>query len=235
MSINRRNFLKLGAATSSFALFDTTQLLANETSGTRYAMIVDLRKCIACQACTVGCGIENQTPVGNFRTVVDELVIDRENYDTSYINLPRLCNHCTDAPCIDVCPTNATFKDGKERIVVDSHQCIGCGFCVEACPYDARFINKETKVADKCTFCAHRMDEGLLPACVETCVANARVIGDINDKNSKVREILSKHQVSVLKKEAGTKPNVFYIGIEEYLANRNNINNLDAVHRGGEL
>src|SRR3546814_4406200 len=99
------------------------------------------------------------------------------------LSLPRLCNHCDTPPCVPVCPVQATFQREDGIVLVDNERCVGCGYCVQACPYDARFVNHETKTADKCTFCEHRLEAGLLPACVESCVGGARVIGDLNDRS----------------------------------------------------
>ena len=129
--------------------------------------------------------------------------------------LPRLCNHGDEPPCIPVCPIGTTFQRADGIVVVDGDRCVGCAYCVQACPYDARFINHNTGKADKCTFCAHRVDAGLLPACVETCVGGARIFGDLNDPDSTVRQLLDQNQVKVLKPEMGTKPHVFYIGLDK--------------------
>ena len=103
---------------------------------------------------------------------------------------------------------------------MDASRCVGCAYCVQACPYDARFINHETQTADKCTFCIHRTEAGLLPACVETCVGGARIFGDLNDPESTVSRLLKEHEVSVLRPEMHTAPNVYYIGLDEALDGR---------------
>lgn len=189
--------------------------------GKRYAMLVDLRKCVGCQACTIGCSIENQAPIGQFRTTVKQYEVTLDNGSTQAKNvtsfmLPRLCNHCENPPCVAVCPVQATFQREDGIVMVDNERCVACAYCVQACPYDARFINEETLTADKCTFCAHRIEEGLLPACVETCVGGARVIGDIKDPGSEISLLMAKHrqEIKVLKPEAGTQPHVFYIGLD---------------------
>src|SRR5690625_4338937 len=133
------------------------------------------------------------------------------------VSLPRLCNHCDNPPCVPVCPVQATFQREDGIVMVDGDRCVGCAYCVQACPYDARFINKETKVADKCTFCEHRLEVGLLPACVESCVGGARVIGDLNDPDSEISKLIDRHkdEIKVLKPDMGTAPHVFYIGLPE--------------------
>lgn len=190
--------------------------------GKRYAMVVDLRKCVGCQACTVACSIENQAPIGQFRTTVKQYEVTLNDGSTAVqevksFMLPRLCNHCDNPPCVAVCPVQATYQREDGIVMVDNSRCVACAYCVQACPYDARFINEETLTADKCTLCAHRLEERLLPACVETCVGGARTIGDMNDPTSEVSRLLREHQsdINVLKPDEGTRPHVFYIGMNE--------------------
>ena len=186
--------------------------------GKRFGMLVDMRKCIGCQACTVSCSVENLPPIGQFRTTVLQYEIDKPGGAApAMVSLPRLCNHCDEPPCVPVCPVQATFQRTDGIVLVDNERCVGCGYCVQACPYDARFINHETNKADKCTFCAHRVEAGLLPACVETCVGGARIFGDLNDANGVLRKQLAanKDKLKVLKPEQGTKPQVYYIGLDE--------------------
>jgi tetrathionate reductase subunit B len=220
----RRNFVRLlGGATLAMASLSSVELAhaatRPEQEGPRWGMVVDLRLCIGCQACTVGCTLENQVPLGSFRTLVSSYEMSSGGVPRR-ATLPRLCNHCDKPPCVTVCPTQATTKrpDGTE--LVDNSVCIGCGYCVQACPYDARFINEKTKTADKCTFCLHRLEAGLLPACVETCVTGARVFGDLHNPQSAVSRLLQRYPVQVLKKGMGTEPRVFYIGLDESLSDR---------------
>lgn len=190
--------------------------------GKRYGMVVDLRKCIGCQACTVSCSIENAPPIGQFRTTVLQYEVDLPDSDApAMLSLPRLCNHCDNPPCVPVCPVQATFQREDGIVLVDSDQCVGCGYCVQACPYDARFINHETQTADKCTFCEHRLEVGLLPACVESCVGGARVIGDLNDPASTISQLMAdnREDIKVLKPGQGTAPHVFYIGMPDEFVN----------------
>ena len=187
--------------------------------GKRYGMLVDIRRCIGCQACTVSCSMENLPPLGQFRTTVLQYEVDTkvQGAPPAMVSLPRLCNHCDNPPCIPVCPVGATYKREDGIVAVDGDRCVGCAYCVQACPYDARFINHETNKADKCTFCAHRVDAGLLPACVETCVGGARIFGDINDAEGELARRLkeAQPQLKVLKPELETAPRVFYIGLDE--------------------
>lgn len=191
-------------------------------AGKRFGMLIDLRKCIGCQACTVGCSMENLPPIGQFRTTV--LQYEVEDYDNglpAMFNLPRLCNHCENPPCVPVCPVQATFQREDGIVLVDNERCVGCAYCVQACPYDARFINHETQTADKCTFCEHRLEVNLLPACVETCVGGARIIGDLNDPSSTISQLLKENQdeIKVLKPDMNTSPRVYYIGMPDAFVN----------------
>jgi tetrathionate reductase subunit B len=186
-----------------------------------WAMVVDVAKCIGCQACTVSCIMENRVPEDSFRTFVTTWeVAEGDHVGTAM--LPRLCNHCDEPPCVPVCPVAATYKATDGQVLVDADACVGCGYCVQACPYDARFINKETRTADKCTFCAHRVEAGLLPACVETCVGGARIFGDLADPESTVSKLMKARgaEARVLKPEEKTKPNVFYLGLDARFAGR---------------
>lgn len=189
------------------------------TQGKRYGMLVDIRRCIGCQACTVSCSMENRPPLGQFRTTVLQYEVDAPDPGAppAMVSLPRLCNHCDNPPCVPVCPVQATFQRTDGVVLVDNERCVGCGYCVQACPYDARFINHETQTADKCTFCEHRLEAGLLPACVESCVGGARKIGDLNDPKSEIATLLREHkdEIKVLKPEQGTRPHVFYIGLPD--------------------
>lgn len=186
--------------------------------GPRYGMLIDLKKCVGCQACTVSCCMENAVPPGAFRTSVGEYALRTQGEERMHIApLPRLCNHCKEPACLPVCPVNATYQHDNGIVVIDASACIGCGFCVQACPYDARFLNRQTRTADKCTFCAHRLEAGLLPVCVESCVGGARLFGDLNAPDSLIRRTLDAHKdaLKVLYPEKGTEPFVFYLHLDE--------------------
>jgi tetrathionate reductase subunit B len=187
-----------------------------------WGMLIDTRRCIGCQACTMGCAMENALAEGQFRTSAATYSVTSSQGQTGLAMVPRLCNHCEEPPCVPVCPVGASFKREDGVVLVDGERCVGCGYCVQACPYDARFISHDTGKADKCTFCSHRIEAGLLPACVETCVGGARVFGDLNDRESEIRKRLrlADGKTSVLKPEAGTRPNVFYIGLDKELNGR---------------
>lgn len=190
----------------------------------RYAMVIDLRRCIGCDACMVACKAEFDVPLGVFRTWVPYKVVGTyPNVKKQF--LPRLCNHCDDPPCVRACPVEATFKVEDGGFVLQRYErCIGCKACMASCPYNARFMLPKhrtytdiTSVVDKCTFCHHRVTQGLVPACVQTCIGRSRVFGDINDPKSEVSYLVSHLPTQVLRPEQGTKPHVFYIG-----ADRNN-------------
>lgn len=187
-------------------------------AGKRWAMLIDLRKCVGCQACTAACKFENNIPEGSFRTWVPDIEIDTYPH-TRRAFLPRLCNHCERPSCIAVCPADATWQRKDGIVEIDYDKCWGCGACVNACPYDARFINPVTRTADKCNFCAQRVDQGLLPACVETCIGGARQFGDLNDPNDPVTQQIKSEPVQVLKPGTGNQPRVFYIALPDQLQN----------------
>jgi tetrathionate reductase subunit B len=213
----RRDFLaSLGVVTAATVSTVAVPVVAksavtNSSKAVQYAMVIDTRRCIGCHACTVACKSENDVPLGNNRCWVEYTEKGSfPNVDRSF--LPRLCNHCADPACVAVCPTGATWKREEDGIVkVDPDICIGCKYCIQACPYDARFLNPTTGAADKCDFCLHRVKEGLLPSCVNTCQGRARIFGDINDPESEVSKLLAKNSYSVLLKGQGTNPNVYYI------------------------
>jgi tetrathionate reductase subunit B len=193
-----------------------------------WGMLVDLRRCIGCQACVVACKSENNVPPGVYRTWVQvvetgamrpdaegSVVTEAGRFESSVRRspLPRLCNHCDNPPCVIVCPVKATFKRSDGPVLIDPTKCIGCGICIQSCPYDARYFHTVQETADKCTFCVHRLDQGLLPACVTSCVARARVFGDLNDPDSAVSRALAEHPTDRLLENLGTDPQVFYIDL----------------------
>lgn len=217
--LSRRAFLTALPAVSAGLAIPAN---AADEANPHWSMLVDTRRCIACQACTMACSMENVSPEGQFRTVVATYAVTDQSGKTGLAVLPRLCNHCEKPPCIPVCPVDATFKRKDGIVLVDGDRCVGCAYCVQACPYDARFVNHHTGKADKCTFCSHRVEAGLLPACVETCVGGARIFGDINNPQSEISRRLAtaEGEIRVLKPEAGTTPRVFYIGLEQQLDGR---------------
>jgi molybdopterin-containing oxidoreductase family iron-sulfur binding subunit len=200
----------------------------------KYGMVMDLDRCIGCNACVIACKVEHNTPAGiNFTKILEQ---EFGTYpDSGRRFLPVMCNHCDDAPCIDVCPTRATYARDKDGIVlVDWDKCIGCGACVLACPYDQRFQvfdertqfpngtadfeRPDVKRADKgviakCDFCYHRIDEGREPACVEVCPTNARIFGvvDGSEGEQKINKLIDQKNAWTLLPEKSTKPSVYYV------------------------
>lgn len=209
----RRRFLKGLAAAGAAALPVSTGAAAPERKK-QYGMLLDTRRCVGCQACAVSCRSENDVPLGHERSWVEQ--IDKGSYPNTTVKfLPRLCNQCSEPQCVSVCPTGATYKREQDGIVVvDNDICIGCKYCIQACPYDARFLNPKTGVADKCDFCADRLAQGRQPACIQTCFFRARIFGDLNDPDSEIARLIATNPVTVLRAEMGTMPNVFYIAAE---------------------
>jgi len=178
----------------------------------RYAMVIDSEKCLNCKACLVACTAENKVPLGQHRNNLTETLIGTYPEISMKIE-PGQCHHCDNAPCVRVCPTGASFinEHGGGFVMIDKEKCIGCRYCMLACPYDARSYNEETGVVDKCTFCFHRLAEGVEPACVETCPTKVRVFGDINESTSDAAKLMRQHSTEQKKLEAGTGPNLYYI------------------------
>jgi tetrathionate reductase subunit B len=216
----RREALTIGAvgaagvvgAIAGYALTRKALAGGKEGAGTRrYAMVIDLRRCVGCHACSVACKSENEVPLGVWRSWVKQTERGRYPHTQRHF-LPRLCNHCDHPACVEACPTNSAYRREKDGIVlIREDRCIGCKLCMAACPYDARFLHPEKQVVNKCTFCAHRVDKGVVPACVNTCQGKARIFGDLNDSNSEVSKLVAKENVQVLKPEHGTDPRVYYI------------------------
>ena len=217
--------------------------LAKPVEKRRWVMVIDLRKCIGCNACTIGCIAENHLPPGVvYRPVLDEEIGEYPNVSRRFV--PRPCMQCDEPPCVPVCPVKATYKRPDGVVEIDYNQCIGCRYCVTACPYSARTFDFGENYTDgtpkpqpyektsspeygkkwnrdrggstvgnvrKCQFCLHRLEVGMLPACVTTCVGIATFFGDANDPDSLVSELIGKPNVMRLKEEMGTKPKVYYL------------------------
>jgi len=179
----------------------------------RYAMVIDLRKCVGCQACSVACSEEWSVQIGEARTHVWSTgAIGKFPGLSSSFHVAQ-CNHCDRPACVVPCPTGATFQAENGIVKVDKNLCIGCGYCVGACPYDARYINPVTKKVDKCDFCSARLERGQLPACVTTCTANAKFFGDLEDSRSRVYHLVYEKQARRLEApDIAIGPNVYYLG-----------------------
>jgi len=175
-----------------------------------YGFIIDNRKCIGCHACSTACKSENEVPLGVYRTWVK--YVDTGLYPNSrrHFQVTR-CNHCANPPCVRICPVTAMYQRADGIVDFNPNICIGCKACMQACPYDAIYIDPDTKAAAKCHYCAHRTEIGLLPACVVVCPEQAIIAGDTDDPSSVIGGMLSTLDVTVRKPEQGTAPKVFYI------------------------
>lgn len=213
----------------------------SEQEGVKWGMVIDLQKCIGCDSCTVACKVENRTPPGISYNVVLEEEIGQFPH-LAKVNLPRPCMQCDNPPCVQVCPVRATFKLANGIVTIDNDRCIGCRYCIVACPYGARSYDfgesyedemlgfnevtspeygiargerkpRKTPIGTvrKCNFCLHRLERGEEPACVETCIGDARFFGDLNDPNSTVSKLANSPRAFRLKSELGTGPNVIYL------------------------
>jgi Fe-S-cluster-containing dehydrogenase component/predicted membrane protein len=180
----------------------------------QWAKVIDHTRCIGCHACTTACKSENEVPLGVTRTYVKHVDVG-EFPQTRRAHQVTRCNQCAHAPCVTACPTTAMFKRVDGIVDFDKSICIGCKACMAACPYDAIFINPEDHSAEKCNFCAHRIDMGLEPACVVVCPTEAILVGDMNDPLSKVARIVNRDPVNVRRPEKETLPKLFYKGAHQ--------------------
>jgi Fe-S-cluster-containing dehydrogenase component len=180
----------------------------------RWGKVIDQTRCIGCHACTTACKSENLVPLSVTRTYVKHVDVG-EYPQTRRAHQVTRCNQCAHAPCTTACPTTAMFKRPDGIVDFDKSICIGCKACMAACPYDAIFINPEDHSAEKCNFCAHRIDVGLEPACVVVCPVEAILVGDMHDPDSKVARIVNRDPVNVRRPEKETQPKLFYKGAHQ--------------------
>ena len=179
-----------------------------------FGFIIDNRKCIGCHACTVACKAEHEVPLGVNRTWV-KYVEKGEYPNTRRLFSVMRCNHCEEAPCVEICPVSALYTRKDGIVDFDNRRCIGCKSCMQACPYDALYIDPESHTAAKCNYCAHRIDIGLEPACVNVCPEHAIISGDMDNPQSEISHLLAREQVTARKVEKGTVPKLFYIEGDE--------------------
>ncbi len=175
-----------------------------------FGFVIDNRKCIGCHACTVACKSEHQVPIGVDRTWVKYVEKGTFPNNRRLFTVMR-CNHCDWAPCVTICPVTALYKRADGVVDFNNERCIGCKSCLQACPYDALYIDPDTQTAAKCNFCTHRLEIGLEPSCVVVCPVQAIIAGDTSDPTSEISRLLDRHPVQVRKPEKGTKPKLFYI------------------------
>lgn len=176
---------------------------------TRYGMAVDTVRCVGCASCVIACKTENGVPNGVFRDWIVQEVSGRYPGLSMQIRSER-CNHCSLAPCVEACPTGASYYAEGGIVAIDPDKCTGCKACMEGCPYDARTVHPDGTV-DKCTFCLHRVRDGGDPACVENCPTSALVFGDLADPRSEIARRLAGREHEVLRPENGTRPNLFFL------------------------
>jgi tetrathionate reductase subunit B len=181
-----------------------------------YAFVIDVSRCIDCRACMVACSVENNVPMNHTRIWVHDQGLQGKWPNLTRAFFPYNCMHCDQPPCTTVCISGATYKDSVSGLVlVDQEACIGCGFCVEACTYGVRYLNEKRGVVDKCNACTQRLEVGLQPACVATCVGKSRMFGDLNDPNAEVvlalKNAKSIVQLDYDKNGVDSDPNIYYI------------------------
>jgi Fe-S-cluster-containing dehydrogenase component len=181
-----------------------------------YGFIIDNRKCIGCHACSTACKSENEVPLGVYRTWVKYVETGRYPDTRRHFQVTR-CNHCANPPCVRICPVTAMYQRADGIVEFDPSICIGCKACMQACPYDAIYIDPETHTAAKCHFCAHRVEVGLEPACVVVCPEHAIIAGDMDNPNTEISRMLAVHDVTVRKPEQGTAPKLFYIDGNDFV------------------
>ncbi|MCK6627006.1 MAG: polysulfide reductase NrfD [Anaerolineae bacterium] len=175
-----------------------------------YGFVINNKTCIGCHACSTACKSENEVPLGVYRTWVKYVEKGEYPHSKRYFQVTR-CNHCANPPCVRICPVTAMYQRHDGIVEFDPDVCIGCKACMQACPYDAIYLDPETHTAAKCHFCSHRTDIGLQPACVVVCPTQSIIAGDLDDPNSRIRRLLAHEKVSARKPEQGTAPKLFYI------------------------
>lgn len=243
-SLDRRSVLGLGGAVAvgvvlapGVRLFAAPEDRTEASASCRWAMLVDVNRCTSdCTACTSACRKENNVPLFGDpdRDIhwIRKLEIRDKDHRKNAVSLPVLCNHCENPPCVHVCPTSASFVRKDGIVLVDKHRCIGCRYCMLACPYKARSLVyhdthrtadsnpnvpfRSKGVVEKCTFCVHRLDDGQEPACVEACQKDgkaAMLFGDLNDPHSAIAKRVRTEQTQTIRPDLGLKPHVHYQGL----------------------
>ena len=235
----RRQILAWGAAMAGVTLapgvtlFDLAHGRAPTepaSSKVRWGMLVDLNRCASdCDACVTACDKENGLPAEKTATSAQWIrKVELKDMRGQVRSLPMMCQHCAEPPCVDVCPTGASFKRADGIVLVDRHTCIGCRYCMMACPYKARsFVHEPTTgqrpevprgkgCVESCTLCVHRIDRGGIPACVEACAATGRqaiLFGNLNDPESEIAKRVASYATSAVRADLGLDPGVRYVGL----------------------
>jgi molybdopterin-containing oxidoreductase family iron-sulfur binding subunit len=235
----RRQILAWGAAMAGVTLapgvtlFDLAHGRAPSepaSSKVRWGMLVDLNRCASdCDACVTACDKENGLPAEKTATSAQWIrKVELKDMRGQVRSLPMMCQHCAEPPCVDVCPTGASFKRADGIVLVDRHTCIGCRYCMMACPYKARsFVHEPTTgqrpevprgkgCVESCTLCVHRIDRGGIPACVEACAATGRqaiLFGNLNDPESEIAKRVASYATSAVRADLGLDPGVRYVGL----------------------
>jgi len=237
--ITRRHFIYLlpaAAVAWDFVLAGTPEAAPNYTQTDHWwGMLIDISKCIGCGNCVRACSTENDVPEGYFRTWVERYHVDDWHMESPKVDspkggkegfppssytggknffVPKMCNHCADSPCTQVCPVGATFETRDGVVLVDDTYCLGCRYCIQACPYGCRFLHPKKHTAEKCSLCYHRITKGLTTACCENCPTGARQLVDLKNPKDPAIEFLKTHSVQVLKPHLATGAKVLYNGLD---------------------